>query len=194
MNQSTLSLIVGLGNPGLQYENTRHNVGAVFVSKLAVQYDATWHLEAKFKAEVTSFSYGTDKIWLLLPTTYMNLSGEAVQAFATFYRIPSHEILVVHDELDLLPGIVRFKFGGGSAGHNGLKSIVQHLGTQDFYRLRLGIGHPGDRDQVADYVLQRPTAAEKIEISSAIDRGLQVMPQIFNGELEKAKSALNPPL
>ncbi|MGL9769262.1 MAG: aminoacyl-tRNA hydrolase [Sodalis sp. (in: enterobacteria)] len=170
----TLKLIVGLGNPGTEYATTRHNAGAWYVKLLAERYHQTLKEESKFYGYTGRFLLGGQAIRLLVPTTFMNLSGKAVAAIATFYRIVPEDILVAHDDLDLLPGNARFKFGGGHGGHNGLKEIISRLGNNpQFYRLRIGIGHPGNKNHVVGFVLGKPPTIERQLIDGAIDEALR---------------------
>jgi PTH1 family peptidyl-tRNA hydrolase len=180
-------LIVGLGNPGADYAKTRHNAGFWFCARLAQDRGVALAHESRFHGIV-----GRDgPRWLLLPQTYMNRSGQAVGALARFHRIVPAEILVVHDELDIPPGQLRLKFGGGMGGHNGLKDITSHLGTQDYWRLRVGIGHPGDRNEVVNYVLKPPRRDEQAEIDAALGRALDLMPLIEKGEWNAATQRAN---
>ncbi len=188
---SAVQLIVGLGNPGAEYEQTRHNAGFWFVDELARVNQCSLRKEARFHAEVGRCTLNGHDCRLQKPITFMNRSGQAVIALADFLRIPPSEILVVHDELDLAPGTARLKKGGGHGGHNGLRDLIAHLGTQDFMRLRLGIGHPGDRNQVVDYVLHRPSRDEREQIDAAIQRALDVMPLAVAGEFERAMHKLH---
>jgi len=185
-----IRLLVGLGNPGREYEATRHNAGFWWVENLAEAESVRLQAQPKFFGRTGRITKGGGDCWLLLPQTFMNLSGRAVQALSTFYKVAPDKILVVHDELDLQPGDARLKKGGGVAGHNGLKDIAAHLGP-DFWRLRLGIGHPGDRNEVSNYVLHPPREAETELISTAIERSLEVWPLIFAGEMEKAMHRLH---
>ena len=185
-----MRLLVGLGNPGREYEATRHNAGFWFVDAVADKHGASLRNESRFHGLAARISQGGRECWLLEPTTFMNVSGRAVGALARFYKIEPHEILVVHDELDLPPGGVKLKRGGGAAGHNGLKDIIAHVG-QDFWRLRLGIGHPGDRNQVIHYVLQPPRLEEMREIESAIGRSLDVWPLLWEDRTEAAMLQLH---
>jgi PTH1 family peptidyl-tRNA hydrolase len=191
-----LRLIVGIGNPGSEYHATRHNAGAWFVERLAKTTGAALGVQAKFQAIVGSVRSqdGVDRR-LALPQTYMNRSGLAVSALARFYRIAPEEILIAHDELDLKPGAVKLKQGGGSAGHNGLKDIVASLGTPGFWRLRIGIGHPREGElseqEVADYVLHRPRLEEQQAIDEAIVRALAVWPSLEAGDTERAMHELH---
>ncbi len=181
-------LIVGLGNPGAEYEDTRHNAGFWLCERLAARLGADLRRETRFHG-IAGRTHG--QVWLLMPQTYMNRSGQAVAALARFYRIPPAEMLVLHDELDLPPGALRLKFGGGLGGHNGLKDIAAHLGTQDFWRLRIGVGHPGDRNQVVDYVLKKPRAEERVLIEAALERALEHWQHIERGEYPAAMQKLN---
>jgi PTH1 family peptidyl-tRNA hydrolase len=187
----TVRLIVGLGNPGPEYEQTRHNAGFWFVDRLADHHRCRLHHEAKFHADVGRCELKGHDCRLQKPSTFMNRSGGAVAALAGFFRIPRGEILVVHDELDLPPGTARLKKGGGHGGHNGLRDLIAHLGGNDFLRLRIGIGHPGHRDQVIDYVLHRASADERQCIEQAMDQALEVMPLAVCGELERAMHKLH---
>ena len=190
MAKQSIKLVVGLGNPGPEYEATRHNAGFWWVENLADAQRVRLRAQAKFFSRVARLTDGEHDCWLLLPTTYMNASGLAVQAFASFYKIVPDDILVVHDELDLPPGTARLKKGGGVAGHNGLKDVSARLGP-DFWRLRIGIGHPGNRDEVADYVLHPPRQEEAKLISDAVGQSLEVWPLIQTGEMEKAMHRLH---
>jgi len=181
-------LIVGLGNPGNEYEDNRHNLGFWFVDRLARDLKVPLVAQGKFFGRVARDG---DR-WLLQPTTFMNHSGQAVAALARFYKIEAQEILVVHDELDLPPGAIRVKQGGGNGGHNGLKDIQAHLATPDFWRLRLGIGHPGERNEVINYVLKAPRREEQELIDRAIDRCLLAWPKLGLGDYEAAQRLLHP--
>ena len=184
-----LRLIVGLGNPGADYAKTRHNAGFWFCERLAQDIGVGLNRESRFSA-ITGQAK-THNLWLLMPQNFMNRSGAAVRALTQFYRIEPAEMLVVHDELDLPPGRLQLRFGGGLGGHNGLKDITAQLGTQDYWRLRVGIGHPGDRNEVANYVLKPPQKEAKFEIDAALDRALQSWPQLAEGNLEAAMKQLN---
>ncbi len=186
-----LKLIVGLGNPGSEYAHTRHNAGAWFVDALAHQHHLHFKLDKKFHLALSEYTLADQRYIIAKPMTYMNDSGLAVAGFAQFFQISPPEILIVHDELDLPPGVARLKKGGGHAGHNGLRDIIARLGSADFYRLRIGIGHPGDRDKVIGFVLQNPVLNEKIEIDQAILQALQVMPEVLSGDIHKAMEQLN---
>lgn len=181
-----IKLIVGLGNPTAEYEHTRHNAGFWFLDELAWQWKAAFKNEKKFFGDVARVARPEGDVWLLKPDTYMNLSGKAVQALANFYKIQPEEILVVHDELDIDCGAIRFKLGGGNGGHNGLKDIQAKLGTPQFYRLRLGIGHPGDKHLVVGFVLNKPSAAERELIDRAIAKSLRAMDDVMTGRQEDA--------
>jgi peptidyl-tRNA hydrolase, PTH1 family len=184
-----IRLIVGLGNPGKQYERTRHNAGFWLVERFAAREGITLKSEAKYHAYVGR--HGPTGAWLVLPQTFMNVSGKSVALLAGFFKIPADEILVAHDELDFAPGVAKMKLGGGVAGHNGLKDIASRIGTLEFWRLRLGIGHPGDKNLVADYVLKKPSADEREAIERAIERSLEVIPMCLAGELQGAMLKLH---
>jgi len=188
---SPIRLIVGLGNPGQQYEATRHNAGYWWVDELARLQGLTFRSEAKFHGLTTRGRIHGCEMLLLKPQTFMNASGRAVTALAQFYRIPPAEILVVHDELDLPPGSAKLKLGGGHGGHNGLKDIITHLGTRDFWRLRIGIGHPGDRTEVVNFVLHDPRREEREQINGAMQRALDVAHLIVEGKTEAAMLKLH---
>jgi PTH1 family peptidyl-tRNA hydrolase len=175
-----IRLVVGLGNPGREYADTRHNAGFWFCERLAARLGVSLAVESRFHG--LAGQARAQGVWLLLPQTFMNRSGQAVGALARFHRIPAEEILVVHDELDIPPGQLRIKFGGGLGGHNGLKDITAHLGTQDFWRLRIGIGHPGDRDEVVNFVLKPPRREELEDIDAALERALELWPLIEKAE------------
>ncbi len=184
-----LRLIVGLGNPGADYAKTRHNAGFWFCERLAHALGVALSHESRFHG--LAGQARAAGIWLLLPQTFMNHSGQPVRALTQFYRIQPAEMLVVHDELDLPPGQMRLKFGGGLSGHNGLKDITAHLGTQDYWRLRIGIGHPGDKNEVTRYVLKPPRQAEQSEIDAALDTALFAWPLLARGEYEAATQRIN---
>jgi peptidyl-tRNA hydrolase, PTH1 family len=181
-------LIVGLGNPGNEYEDNRHNLGFWFVDRLASDLKLSLVAQGKFLGRVAR----DDERWLLQPTTFMNRSGQAVAALARFYKIAPPEILIVHDELDLPPGTIRLKQGGGNGGHNGLKDIQAQLASPDFWRLRLGIGHPGERTEVINYVLKAPRREEQDLIDRAIDRCLLAWPKLAAGDYEAVQRLLHP--
>lgn len=186
-----IRIIAGLGNPGARYEATRHNAGFWFVEELARQQGVAFRPETRFHGEVARIQAGNGDVWLLKPSTFMNRSGQSVQALARFYRLPPEAVLVVHDELDLPVGTVRLKRGGGHGGHNGLKDIIKALGSREFGRLRIGIDHPGDRNQVVDYVLKAPGKAERTAIDSAIYEATRWLPEIISGEWEAAMNHLH---
>ena len=188
---SRIELIVGLGNPGAKYESTRHNVGFWFVDRLAQSKGVKLCHETKFHGEVGKFALDGEPLWLVKPATFMNNSGQAVASLAQFYKIPPQHILVVHDELDIPPGALRVKEGGGHGGHNGLRDIIARLGSKEFVRLRVGIGHPGSSRDVTDYVLGKPTVDDRVSLDQAIDEALANLPQIAAGELQKAMNHLH---
>ena len=188
---ASIGLIAGLGNPGADYAATRHNAGFWFVDALAAAHGASLRAEAKFHGELGRAAVGGRDVWLLKPTTFMNHSGQAVAAVARYYKLAPEQILVAHDDLDLPVGTARLKRGGGHGGHNGLRDIINHLGSRDFLRLRLGIHHPGDSKAVVDYVLGRPSAADREAIEDAIARALDVMPLVVSGDLERAMNRLH---
>lgn len=187
----TIQLIVGLGNPGPEYEDTRHNAGFWLLDQLARDWGVSWRDERKFFGHSTRAARPEGEIRLLKPQTYMNRSGQSVRALAAFYKIKPQEILVIHDELDLAPGRIKFKLGGGNGGHNGLKDIQSKLGTPDFYRLRLGIGHPGERNEVVNYVLKKPHAEDRELIGQAIDKSIDTLPTILAGDMAAAQRVLH---
>lgn len=194
-----MKLVVGLGNPGSKYEKTRHNAGFWWLDLIANQVRTSFNRESRFQGAtakvLTRQGESSGDVWLLKPETFMNNSGQAVASLANYFKISAKDILVAHDELDLLPGAVKLKFGGGLSGHNGLKSIAANLGTQDFWRLRLGIGHPRDNAaserEVVDYVLHAPRAEEHEAIDEAMSRALEVWPQIVADEMEAAMLTLH---
>tara|TARA_R110002072_G_C7840536_1_gene524942 strand:- start:59 stop:658 length:600 start_codon:yes stop_codon:yes gene_type:complete len=187
-----LKLIVGIGNPGEQYARTRHNVGVWFVSRFADQQGVTFSKEKKFFGRAATTLFDGQEIRLLLPDTYMNESGKSVAALVNFFKIEPEEILVVHDELDLDTGLIRFKQGGGLAGHNGLRSITQRLGgSQDYNRLRIGVGHPGDKSDVTGHVLGKVSKRDELVIQECIEEALRVFPTAISGDWENAMNQLN---
>jgi PTH1 family peptidyl-tRNA hydrolase len=191
----SIRLIVGLGNPGLEYEQTRHNAGFWLVDNLAAG-DARCRLarEVRYNALAAKTSIAGHEVWLLEPQTYMNRSGQSVGTLARFYKIAADEILVAHDELDLAPGVAKIKKGGSSGGHNGLKDITAALGTQDYWRLRIGIGHPRQlnlQQAVVDYVLHRPRKEEQALIDEAIAKSLNTIPLLCEGKYEAAMMQLH---
>jgi PTH1 family peptidyl-tRNA hydrolase len=191
----SIRLIVGLGNPGPEYEQTRHNAGFWLVDNLANSLSGCrLQRESRFNAMLAKTSIGGRDVWLLEPLTYMNRSGQSVGGLAKFFKVAPDEILVVHDELDLPPGAAKLKKGGSSGGHNGLKDITAALGTQDYWRLRLGIGHPRTlnlRQDVADFVLHRPRREEQALIEEAIDKALRIIPTVVEGKMDQATMVLH---
>lgn len=184
-----IRLIVGLGNPGPEYEHSRHNAGFWWVDAAARQLGATLAFDRSYHGlvvRVNRHDAAQGPVWLLQPMTYMNLSGKSVAPLARFFKIEPAQILVVHDELDLLPGQIKLKQGGGAAGHNGLKDILAQLGSPDFWRLRLGIGHPGVRAEVANYVLRRPPLDDRIAIDKCIDDSVAALPLLLDGAMDRA--------
>lgn len=167
-----IQLIVGLGNPGPDYKETRHNAGAWFIETLCQQLRLSLKAESKFHAQHTKWTFGGKDYHILIPTTFMNHSGQAVGSFAKYYQIPPEAILIAHDELDFPAGECHFKTGGGHAGHNGLRDVIHHLNSREFHRIRLGIGHPGNKDEVSDYVLTNPSKEERQFIKAAIQTGI----------------------
>ncbi|MEW5754990.1 MAG: aminoacyl-tRNA hydrolase [Pseudomonadota bacterium] len=186
-----IQLIVGLGNPGPQYEATRHNVGFWFVDALARAAGTSLKLDTKHHGQLGKTRLSGTECWLLKPTTFMNRSGQSVGSLANFYKIPAEEILVVHDELDIPAGHLRLKRGGGHGGHNGLRDIITALGSKEFVRLRLGIGHPGHASEVSNYVLSKPSPDDRSAIERAIDEAQRQLLLIMQGELEKAMNHLH---
>ncbi len=186
-----LKVIVGLGNPGPKYTETRHNAGFWFIEQVARKYGATFRSDKKFHGEVAKASIEGKDIWLLKPDTFMNRSGLAVQSLLSFYRITADQLLVAHDEIDLPPGTIKLKTGGGHGGHNGLRDIISQLATKDFHRLRIGVGHPGSKDQVVDYVLRNASLDDRISIDRDIDDAVAVMPELASGDMERAMHILH---
>jgi PTH1 family peptidyl-tRNA hydrolase len=188
---SAIRLIVGLGNPGREYEDTRHNAGYWWTEEFAASNKLEFRRESKFHGLMARGMLHNQEIFLLKPQTFMNHSGRSVAALAQFYKIDPAAMLVVHDELDLPPGVARLKTGGGHGGHNGLKDIIAQLGTRDFWRLRLGIGHPGDRALVSNYVLNDPRREERELIDQAMHKALAVAHYIVEGKTEAAMLKLH---
>ena len=186
-----IRLIAGLGNPGPEYAATRHNAGFWFVDEVAARLRAPLAPERGYFGKAARASVSGQPVWLLEPTTYMNLSGKSVAALARFFKIEPHEILVAHDELDLLPGQVKLKQGGSHAGHNGLKDIHAQLGSADYWRLRIGIGHPGVKAEVTDYVLRKPSAEHRVEIGKGIEQALSGLELLLAGDMERATMKIN---
>ncbi|MGE0189556.1 MAG: aminoacyl-tRNA hydrolase [Steroidobacteraceae bacterium] len=190
MPGTPLHMIVGLGNPGAEHLQTRHNAGFWFVDALAQKYSGQFRGHTRYQGEVCRIQIGAQEVQLLKPTTYMNRSGLSIRALSDYLKIAPEQILVAHDELDLLPGVARFKLGGGHGGHNGLRDTITHVG-QNFWRLRLGIGHPGDRSEVIDFVLQRASAKEEDLIVTALQAALEQVPVFLEQGAEKAMHALH---
>ena len=188
---ASIQLIVGLGNPGPQYEATRHNAGFWFVDVAASHCGDSFRPQSRVNSELARCLIDGHECRLQKPMTFMNRSGQAVGELARFFKIPVDEILVVHDELDLPPGTIRLKKGGGHGGHNGLRDIISHLGGKDFYRLRVGIGHPGHRDQVVDYVLNKPSKTDRKLMDDAISDALNVLPELVHGKFQQAMHTLH---
>lgn len=185
-----LKLIVGLGNPGAQYARTRHNAGYWLVEELARRHGGAFRAESRHQGELARVRLGGAEVWLLKPTTFMNLSGQSIGSVANFYRVPPAEILVAHDELDLPPGTTRLKEGGGHGGHNGLRDAIAVLGDK-FWRLRIGIGHPGHRDQVSDYVLSRASADDERLLVEQVALAADVLPLVLEQGMQKAMLKLH---
>lgn len=187
-----VQLIVGLGNPGQQYQFTRHNAGSWLVERLAAQFNTPLKHDTKFNGSIARIVINGHELRLLVPSTFMNLSGQAVATLAGFYRIEPSAIVVAHDELDLPPGAIKLKTGGGHGGHNGLRDIIAKLGNNNgFHRLRIGVGHPGSSDKVTGHVLTKATSSDQQLIDAAIDEALAVLPSIAAGELSRAMNRLN---
>jgi len=188
---SAIKLIVGLGNPGPGHLMTRHNAGFWFVDVLAKKYSLTFRSEPRFKADVCRLTDSGDDCLICKPMTFMNRSGQSVQAIASYYKIPVTEILVVHDEIDFAPGTIRLKEGGGHAGHNGVRDIIEKLGSNEFKRLRIGVGHPGDSAEVINSVLGRPSAEDTEKIMESISTATDLVPQLLAGEFQKVMYKLH---
>jgi peptidyl-tRNA hydrolase, PTH1 family len=189
---TTIKLLVGLANPGPEYAQTRHNAGQWFLNQLTSQENIQLKSEAKFYGLTGRIQFAGNDLRLLVPTTFMNLSGKSVAAMANFYRIKPEEILVAHDELDLPPGVAKFKLGGGHGGHNGLRDIISQLGNnKNFYRLRIGIGHPGDKNKVSGFVLGKASRSEQDLIDQSIDEAARCMPILGQDGLAKAMNRLH---
>lgn len=186
-----IQLIVGLANPGKEYAATRHNVGAWWVQALCNDQNINLQAQTKLQAMLAEACFGALKYKCAIPTTYMNHSGQAIAKIVKYFDIPPEDILVVHDELDFAPGIIRVKFAGGHGGHNGLRDIIPCIGSEKFYRLRIGIGHPGNKDQVADYVLTPPSKSDQKLITDAIDKSLALLPDIMSGRWQEVMNQLH---
>lgn len=181
-----IKLFVGLGNPGPEYDATRHNAGFWWVDALARELKVNLSMDRGYHGLVARTTAQGNTVWLLEPQTFMNVSGKSVAALARFFKIQSNEILVAHDELDIVPGEVKLKFGGSHAGHNGLRDIHAQLGTGDYWRLRLGVGHPGVKSEVVNWVLKKPSLDHRIAIDQCIDRSMKALPHLLAGEMDKA--------
>ena len=199
LHSHMIRLIVGLGNPGAKHESDRHNAGFWFIDRLASQHKQLLQPEKRFLGKAAKIRVEGQDIHLLTPDTYMNLSGESVGPLCRFHKITPQEVLVVHDELDLKPGMARLKQGGGNGGHHGLKDIQSHLSSPQFWRLRFGIGHPRDlpgdkaKMDVADYVLKKPSSEEQSKIDQAIDKALRTLPLFIKGDVQNAMQAIHGP-
>ena len=185
-----LQLVVGLGNPGVEHEDTRHNAGFWFIDELAGRHDVRLKPERRYNAEAGRVAIAGVPLWLLKPMGYMNRSGQSVRAFCEYLQVPSDQVLVVHDELDLAAGVARLKKGGGAGGHNGVKDVIAHFG-EDFWRIRVGIGHPGNRDQVIDHVLERASAVEERLMREAIELAIAEFPRLITEGAEKMMNRLH---
>ncbi len=186
-----IKLFVGLGNPGAEYEGTRHNAGFWWIDALARELKVNLSSNRSYHGLVARTSVQGQNVWLLEPQTFMNLSGKSVGALARFFKIQPEEIMVVHDELDVVPGQAKLKFGGSHAGHNGLRDIHEKLGTGDYWRLRLGIGHPGVKSEVVNWVLQKPSPDQRTAMHESIDRTLKAVPAMLDGEMDKATAIVH---
>ncbi len=186
-----IKVIIGLRNPGASYEQTRHNAGGWFVTALAQRHNSRFKLDKKIQAEIAELILDNEQCKLVLPTTFMNHSGQPTRAITQFYQIQPQEVLVVHDELDLAAGRVKLKQGGGHGGHNGLRDITAQLGSPEFLRLRLGIGHPGHKDLVHSFVLNKPSIADRQLIYDAVERGINIIPLVLSGDTARAMNQLN---
>ena len=186
-----IRLLVGLGNPGPEYEATRHNAGFWWIDAVAHQFKTTPVPERSYFGRVARVNQADGPVWLLQPMTFMNLSGKSVAALARFFKIVPEEILVAHDELDLLPGQMKMKFGGSHAGHNGLKDIQAQLDTGDFWRLRLGVGHPGVKAEVVDYVLRKPPEEQRQAIEKCTKQSLTALHMLLAGDMERAMMTIH---
>jgi len=181
-----IKLFVGLGNPGPEYEFTRHNAGFWWIDALARELKTKLVMDKMFHGLVARTLVNTQAVWLLKPQTFMNLSGKSVAALAHFFKIEPQQILVAHDDLDIVPGEAKLKLGGSHAGHNGLRDIHAQLGTDDYWRLRLGVGHPGVKSEVINWVLKKPTLDHRLAIDQSIERALQALPHFLAGNMDKA--------
>jgi peptidyl-tRNA hydrolase, PTH1 family len=181
-----IKLLVGLGNPGPEYEDTRHNAGFWFIDAVARELKVTLVPERSYHGLVARTSVNGQNVWLLKPQTFMNLSGKSIAALARFFKIQPQEILVAHDEMDIAPGEAKLKLGGSHAGHNGLRDTHAQLGTADYWRLRIGVGHPGVKSEVVSWVLKKPMAEHREAIHASIDRAVLALPLLLAGDMEKA--------
>lgn len=186
-----VDMIVGLGNPGNEYANTRHNAGFWFVDEVARKFGGNFKAEKKFQGDVARSTIKGQQAWLLKPDTFMNLSGQSVLALMQFYKIKLENVLVVHDDLDLPVGTLKLKQGGGHGGHNGLRDIISRCGGNGFQRIRLGIGHPGNKEKVTGHVLKKASMDDQIAIENVIDQAINVLDQIVHGETNKAMQTLH---
>lgn len=188
-----IQLFVGLGNPGAKYETTRHNAGFWWLDNLAHMWNVTLQPARNFHGLVGNYTHQGNKYWLLQPHTFMNRSGLSVGTLARFYKIPPENILVVHDELDLAAGQIKLKQGGSHAGHNGLRDIHAQLGSNGYWRLKIGIGHPGVRSEVVNWVLKKPAPQDKAAIADAITHSMHALPDLLAGDMDKAMRYINTP-
>jgi len=186
-----IKLLVGLGNPGPEYEDTRHNAGFWLLDAYARELKLSWAMDNSYWGLVARTQFHGHKVWLLKPQTFMNVSGKSVGALARFFKIQPEEILVAHDELDIEPGQVKVKKGGGHAGHNGLRDIHAQLGSSDYWRLRLGVGHPGDKAEVLNWVLKKPSPDHRKALEEAMARCVKALPLLLSGEMEKATALIH---
>jgi len=191
MSGKGIKLVVGLGNPGPRYESTRHNVGYRLVEALAARSGGRFRLENKFHGQLCRVLFSGRDLRLLKPTTFMNRCGQSLAAVICYFDIPPEQVLVAHDELDLPVGTLRLKWGGGHGGHNGLRDIIDALSTRDFWRLRIGIDHPGDREQVVNYVLSRASRDDEIRIRGALDDAEPCLTDAINGDFQRAMNRLH---
>jgi PTH1 family peptidyl-tRNA hydrolase len=190
MSGEPIKVIAGLGNPGTEYARTRHNAGFHFLDELARRYDGVFRSEPRYRAEVARTRVAGEELWLVKPMNYMNHSGDAVRSIASFYKVPTQAILVAYDDMDFPAGVVRLKHGGGAAGHNGMRDVIAQMGD-GFWRLRIGIGHPGERGQVLDYVLGRPSVPETLLIRAAIEAGAEAVPVLLADGAQAAMHRLH---
>ena len=181
-----IKLFVGLGNPGPDYEATRHNAGFWWIDALSQELKAPLSLDKNYHGQVARTTVNGQTVWLLKPLTFMNLSGKSVAALARFFKVLPNEVLVAHDELDIVPGQVKLKFGGSHAGHNGLRDLHAQLGSADYWRLRIGVGHPGVKAEVINWVLKKPSQEHRVAIEDCIARSMKAIPDLLRGEMEKA--------